>query len=77
MPPEKKKMDSFIIAFGTYGAVGFQLAISVVAGLFIGSYLDKKFNSSPWLTLVGLLLGSVGGFYNLLRIIQWKEKKNS
>jgi len=76
MSPKKKKSYSFAVAFGTYGAVGFQLAITVVGGLFLGSYCDKKFDSSPWFTVLGLLLGSIGGFYNLIRILEWKQKKN-
>ncbi|MBI1909803.1 MAG: AtpZ/AtpI family protein [Deltaproteobacteria bacterium] len=72
---DKKKPDSSLIAFGIYGAVGFQLAITVVAGLMIGAYFDKKWGSSPWLTLTGLLIGSIGGFYNLIRLLTWKNNR--
>lgn len=72
-----KKGDPFLIAFGIYGAVGFQLAISVVAGLFAGEWADGKLGTEPWLTLVGLLIGSVAGFYNLIRIMNWKQKRKN
>lgn len=67
--------DPFLIAFGIYGGVGFQLATSVVAGLLIGGYLDKRWDTSPWLTLTGLILGGVGGFYNLIKILSWNQKR--
>ena len=74
--PEKKG-DPFIIAFGIYGAVGFQLAATVIGGLFLGSWLDKKWGMLPWLTIIGLILGSVGGFYNLIRILDWKQSRGT
>lgn len=64
------------MAFGIYGAVGLQLAITVVAGLYIGSLIDKKLETEPWLTLVGLVIGAVGGFYNLVRILNWKGQQS-
>lgn len=67
------KPDPFLIAFGIYGAVGFQLAATVVGGLIAGSWLDKKFGTAPWMTVAGLLIGSIGGFYNLIRILNWKQ----
>lgn len=65
--------DPFLVAFGIYGAIGFQLAATVVGGLFLGSWLDKKWGTSPWLTLIGLTAGSIGGFYNLIRLLTWKQ----
>lgn len=72
---QQKKSDPFLIAFGIYGAVGFQLAATVVGGLLFGNWLDKKFETLPWLTIAGLVIGSIGGFYNLIRILNWKEAR--
>lgn len=68
------KDDSPWMIFGIYGAVGFQLALSVVAGALFGNYMDKKLLTSPWLTLIGLALGFGGGLYNLFRIVKWWQK---
>ncbi len=75
MQPKKRSPsnDNVIVAWGIYGAIGFQLAAMVVGGLLVGHWLDQKWGSSPWLTLVGLLVGSIGGFYNLIRIARWRE----
>lgn len=72
---EQKGTDPFLIAFGVYGGVGFQLAASVVGGLFLGHYLDGRWGLSPWLTMTGLVLGAVGGFYNLVRILNWNQER--
>jgi len=72
---DEKKGDPFILAWGIYGAIGFQLAAMVVGGLLIGGWLDKKWGTSPWLSLLGLTLGSIGGFYNLIRVVTWRQQK--
>ena len=75
MEKPKKQGDPFLIAFGVYGGVGFQLAASVVAGLLIGNYLDGRWGTAPWLAMGGLFLGTVGGFYNLIRILIWNQER--
>lgn len=76
---ENKKGDPFLLAFGIYGAIGFQLASTVIGGLMLGDWLDKKWDTTPWLTVAGIAIGSIGGFYNLIRLLTWnqsrKEKK--
>ena len=47
------------------GSVGIELAISTVIGWLIGRWLDGKFSTEPWLSIVGLLLGVVAGFRSL------------
>lgn len=76
-PPKgpSQDSDSFILAWGIYGAVGFQLAATVVGGLLVGHWLDGKLGTTPWLALAGLTAGSIGGFYNLIRIIRWSEER--
>jgi ATP synthase protein I len=75
MARKSNKGDPFLIAFGIYGAVGFQLSTAVIGGLLLGGWFDQKYGTSPWLTLLGLILGSVGGFYNLIRILTWNQKR--
>ena len=69
--------DPLWLTFGIYGAVGFQLAIAVVGGWFLGNYLDQRWQSSPWLALSGLVIGFVGGLVNLIRILQWQQKRKN
>ena len=34
-------------------------------GLFIGYYLDKWLGTSPWMTLIWLVIGIISGFRNI------------
>lgn len=72
----KEPRDSFVVAWGLYGAIGFQLAATVIGGLLLGHWLDTRWSTTPWLTLTGLVVGSIGGFYNLIRLSRWKEERN-
>lgn len=72
---KQKPGDPFLIAFGIYGGVGIQLAAAVVGGLLAGHYLDKYFGTHPWLTVAGLTLGTIGGFVNLIKILNWNQKR--
>lgn len=53
--------------FGVYGTVGLEFALSALLGLFAGQWLDKRLGTSPWLSLVGLGLGSAAGLRALIR----------
>ena len=59
-----------------YAAGAFQLGTAVAGLLLLGNWLDKRWGTSPWLALTGLLLGSMGGFYNLLKILWWKQNRD-
>lgn len=54
---------------GVLSGVGLTLVISTVLGLWGGHALDGWLGTSPWLTLVGLLLGIAAGFVNLFRAV--------
>ena len=50
-----------------YSGVGLQLA-GVMAGLaLIGHWIDGRFGTSPWGILGGVVIGLVGGLYNMVR----------
>ncbi len=49
-------------------SIGIELVVSVLLGLGLGYWLDRRFGTSPWLTLVGIVLGSAAGFRSLLRL---------
>lgn len=66
----------FLTAFGIYSAIGLQLALSVVVGWWLGNVLDRYWGTSPWISLVGLLVGSIVGFATLFRLISLKNRDN-
>jgi F0F1-type ATP synthase assembly protein I len=42
---------------GRYGTVGLELALSILVGLLLGQWLDKKLHTHGVLTLIGLGYG--------------------
>ena len=62
MDNETKKM---IRVLGFVSTVGIAMAISIGLGAFFGYYLDKKFNTEPWLFIVFLIFGIIAAFKNL------------
>jgi len=48
-----------------YSSLGFQVALSIVLGLAAGVYLDRRYQTQPWLTLIGLAMGIAAGFRNI------------
>ncbi len=58
--------------------VGLQFAVAIIAFLFIGRWLDDRFGTSPWLLILGVMLGAAGGFYSMYRrlVVQPRERQN-
>lgn len=52
---------------GTYGTVGLELALSIMLGLFVGRWLDEKFGTGNWLTIIGVGYGVAAGVRALYR----------
>lgn len=49
-------------------SIGIHLVVSTFAGLAIGYFLDSFFSTSPWLTIVFLIIGIIAGFRELIRV---------
>ncbi len=50
-------------------SVGMVLVSNIVGGIVVGYLLDRWLHTQPWLLLGGIVLGSVGGFVALYRIV--------
>ena len=50
-----------------YSGVGLELAGATAGLAFIGYWIDRKFGTEPWGILGGVVIGLVGGLYNLVR----------
>jgi ATP synthase protein I len=58
-----------------YSSLGFQVSLSIVIGLGVGVYLDRHvFDTTPWLTLIGLLLGIIAAYRNIGLAIKKSRK---
>lgn len=61
-PPQNKRPDdSGMRTAATLVAIPSLLIVSPLVGFFLGDLGDKRFHTSPWLAIVGLVLGFVAG----------------
>jgi ATP synthase protein I len=57
-------------ALGLTGGIGAVMAACILGGYFIGSYLDAKFGTAPWLLIVFLLMTMTAGFLEVYKIVK-------
>jgi ATP synthase protein I len=57
-----------------FSSLGISVALAIFIGLGIGIWLDRKFGTSPWLTLVFLVFGIIAGFRNIALVIKRARK---
>jgi ATP synthase protein I len=57
-----------------FSSIGFSVALSVFIGLGVGVYLDRRFDTSPWCTLIFLVLGIAAAFRNIGLAIKKSRK---
>ncbi|MEE9203348.1 MAG: AtpZ/AtpI family protein [Dehalococcoidia bacterium] len=49
--------------------VGWYVAISIILGVMVGLWLDKKLGTTPFLSLAGIILGIFVAFFGLYRML--------
>ncbi|MBX6394622.1 MAG: AtpZ/AtpI family protein [Alicyclobacillaceae bacterium] len=57
-------------AFALVSGIGMQLAAAVLAGVYIGRWLDRLWGTSPWMLLAGVLLGLAAGILGVVRLVK-------
>jgi len=62
-------------SLGVLTSAGVTLVVATAGGAILGYFLDRWLGSSPWLTLIGLGLGVVAGFRELVRTIKAAEQE--
>ncbi len=62
-PSKESQKSSLALAL----SVGWELASFTLLGVGLGYWIDGRFQSSPWGTLIGALFGIVLGLYRLIR----------
>ena len=54
---------------GNYLGLGLQLAVTVVVMVFLGIWLDSKFNTNPWMTVLCSFLGIFAAIYSFIKTV--------
>jgi F0F1-type ATP synthase assembly protein I len=72
-PPPKKSM---LVQLANYSQLAFIFPAATVVGWLIGLGLDRWLHTT-WLYLVGLILGIIAGFVELIRTVTSSDSGNS
>ncbi|MEE9121128.1 MAG: AtpZ/AtpI family protein [Syntrophobacteria bacterium] len=60
---------------GLASTLGLTIVIATFIGLALGLWLDRVFDTSPWLTVIFLILGIIAGFRNFYRFMSKRAKE--
>ncbi len=79
LPGESAKpaapMNKGMRAMALASTIGLSLVIPPVLGYFAGRWLDGRFGTDPILSMVGLIVGIVLGFVEMVHILQQIERE--
>ena len=70
----KKETVKSLKELAYFSSIGISVAAAIFIGLAAGVWLDRKFQTSPWWTLIFLGLGIAAGYRNLGLAIQRSKK---
>ncbi|MGD1969728.1 MAG: AtpZ/AtpI family protein [Desulfobacterales bacterium] len=70
----KKETKRSLRELAYYSSLGFSVALAIFIGLAVGIYLDRRFETSPWFTLIFLVIGIIAGFRNIAIVIRKTRK---
>jgi len=77
MAQKKDNKKRMLVKDITLTSLGWELALPIFTGAFIGYQIDKYSSSTYTFTLICLILGIIAGYYNLYRQIEleWLRTK--
>lgn len=70
---KREREDSSAIIWARYSQIAFIIPAAVVIGLFFGKLLDRWLHTR-WLFLVGVIIGAIAGFVDLIRTLTRQRK---
>jgi F0F1-type ATP synthase assembly protein I len=63
-----RRTDNAAVVWARYSQIAFIIPAAVVVGLLVGKLFDYWLHTR-WLFLVGIILGSISGFVEMIRMI--------
>lgn len=59
-----------------FAGVGIQFAFAILAFLFAGQWLDKRFGTNGLFTIAGVFIGAGAAFYSMYRKISAAQRQD-
>ncbi|PIR23851.1 MAG: hypothetical protein COV44_00635 [Deltaproteobacteria bacterium CG11_big_fil_rev_8_21_14_0_20_45_16] len=53
-----------------------QAGFMIIMSLVLGAWLDRKLDTRPWLSALGLIVGFIGSGSFLYRLVRLSQKRN-
>lgn len=70
----KRETRRYFKELAFFSSIGLSVALSIFIGLAIGVYLDGRFATTPWFTLLFLGFGILAGYRNIGLAIKKSRK---
>lgn len=64
-------------AYAALGGLALAMGALVTLGALVGMYLDRRWGTGPWLTLVGTLLGFAAGLFEVITAVNRAQQQDS
>jgi F0F1-type ATP synthase assembly protein I len=68
MPSDSPNKKNFLVTLARYSEIAFIFPAATVVGWLVGVGLDHWLHTT-WLYIVGLILGIIAGFVQLIRMV--------
>ena len=65
-----KETKKSLVQMTYASSVGFFMVIVIFGGLYLGNYLDRKFGTAPYFTILLFIIGVFVGFRNVYLLIR-------
>jgi F0F1-type ATP synthase assembly protein I len=73
---KRESLEKSFRSFALLGSFGFTMAASILIGYFMGSYIDRRLGTEPWVLLITLLLCVIGGFMEFFKTVGRLSKRS-
>ncbi len=73
----KNRLVSLAEAYGYYSQSAMEIVVAVGGGVWLGQWLDRKWDVLPIFTVIGALVGSIGAFISLFRTVARRNQKST
>jgi hypothetical protein len=60
---ERNNRPPLAVEWSRYLGIGMTWALSTALFLYVGTVLDGRLDTDPWLTLIGAFVGAAAGFW--------------
>jgi F0F1-type ATP synthase assembly protein I len=74
MPPSPSNKKNLLVQMANYSQIAFIFPAATVVGWLIGVGLDHWLHTT-WLYIVGLIVGIIAGFVELIRMVSSSDFK--